>query len=560
MEGKGIGNIVFRRRFGINPYKTLRMKLGEMSCAKDWLSDTRGDPYPAVYHSGAGLRESLPGGAWRIANAGTEAAAAARLLGCVTPCATYELTLRECGAGSSAGFRFAVAADGVTGFTERDAPAVTVTCTPEDGRIRIACICEKDGRRISEGAAAAETAFRPGMRMSVYVQEGWFCVYLRCADDAYPRPVRAFEVPEMRVMQRTETALRTAVSAYAAPAPGEAVACNAAWYLDAGGSQADIKCMRFEDGSPVTENGRLFLTLSVREMKRGYQAVVSWDPSSADMRMEGALFFDYGDGWMCGDVASSAVYDRSTGMWYVWACAFSHGHILCGSACRADLRHGIHILDAVLADIEDGTENAGLRAGTGVTLSDDRLFLGKCGDEDPDLMFDPEIGKWRLIVCRLDASAPGHAYRYFMFVSDDPLKGFAYVSRTAEGNETGGSVVRMGGRLFLMCGSDFSARAVYHMHPLDDLAACTRLCFDYDDGGFRGWGTLIPVPCGTRTKYLLLTFDRHNAYDGKWTYGNLYVFEADRMAYGYEWGGGLPALPDRTAHPLVRGIDFSRHV
>ena len=38
----------FRRRFSINPYKTLRMKLGEMSCYKNWVDDRRGDPHPVV--------------------------------------------------------------------------------------------------------------------------------------------------------------------------------------------------------------------------------------------------------------------------------------------------------------------------------------------------------------------------------------------------------------------------------------------------------------------------------------------------------------------------------
>ena len=50
--------------------------------------------------------------------------------------------------------------------------------------------------------------------------------------------------------------------------------------------------------------------------------------------------------------------------------------------------------------------------------------------------------------------------------------------------------------------------------------------FDYPDGGFRGWGTLIPVTMGTRTRYFWLTFDRHNASAFRWSYGNLYCFEA----------------------------------
>jgi len=32
-----IYDMKFRRRFSVNPYKTLRMKLGEMSFWKDWL-------------------------------------------------------------------------------------------------------------------------------------------------------------------------------------------------------------------------------------------------------------------------------------------------------------------------------------------------------------------------------------------------------------------------------------------------------------------------------------------------------------------------------------------
>ena len=33
-----IEEMTFRRRFSINPYKRLRLPLGEMSCFKDWLT------------------------------------------------------------------------------------------------------------------------------------------------------------------------------------------------------------------------------------------------------------------------------------------------------------------------------------------------------------------------------------------------------------------------------------------------------------------------------------------------------------------------------------------
>ena len=51
------------------------------------------------------------------------------------------------------------------------------------------------------------------------------------------------------------------------------------------------------------------------------------------------------------------------------------------------------------------------------------------------------------------------------------------------------------------------------------------LTFDRDDGGFRGWGSLVFLPMGTRTRVFHLTFDRHKATDYNWSYGNLYCFE-----------------------------------
>ena len=33
------------------------------------------------------------------------------------------------------------------------------------------------------------------------------------------------------------------------------------------------------------------------------------------------------------------------------------------------------------------------------------------------------------------------------------------------------------------------------------------------DGGFRGWGCIMPLKLGARTRYFWLTFDRHNGSD-----------------------------------------------
>jgi len=47
---------------------------------------------------------------------------------------------------------------------------------------------------------------------------------------------------------------------------------------------------------------------------------------------------------------------------------------------------------------------------------------------------------------------------------------------------------------------------------------------------------VIPVPCGSRTKYMWMTFDRHGGSDFGWSYGNIYVYESDLMNSGYERG------------------------
>ena len=54
-----------------------------------------------------------------------------------------------------------------------------------------------------------------------------------------------------------------------------------------------------------------------------------------------------------------------------------------------------------------------------------------------------------------------------------------------------------------------------------------ELKFDDPDGGFRGWGTLLPVVQGSRKRHYFITFDRHNGSElNNWSYGNLYIFEA----------------------------------
>ena len=83
------------------------------------------------------------------------------------------------------------------------------------------------------------------------------------------------------------------------------------------------------------------------------------------------------------------------------------------------------------------------------------------------------------------------------------------------------------GEYYFVCGTDFNSRANYDIYELGDFSVRHKLQCDYDDGGFRGWGTVFRYPFGSRKKYYWVTFDRHNASGYNWSYGNIYVYEVD---------------------------------
>ena len=56
-----------------------------------------------------------------------------------------------------------------------------------------------------------------------------------------------------------------------------------------------MRPIRYEDGTPIIDRGRIFLTMSIRLANSSYQGIVSWNPSGCDFKLEGALFFDVGD-------------------------------------------------------------------------------------------------------------------------------------------------------------------------------------------------------------------------------------------------------------------------
>ena len=764
--------LYFHRLFSINPYRSLRMKLCEMSFCKDWPHTDRGEPYPIVREVGAALGEKVEDG--RIAFSADAPGERARLIGRFFPYASSEVCVDALdGEGARVGLEFAVRSGRGSPYTAADAPGLCVFVERAGAEV---CVCHEEfvGGRSLGVVRHGTRAFTPGGVLFVSAHGAFFDVSLG------REFVCTIQAEGFSDICRRSAFMNAGVSLYVAlPAGGRAAVSRAESFLDGGLSHADMKPVRYEDGTPILENGRLFLTLSSRLQAGAYQYVVSWNPSTCELRPEGAIFFDYGDGRWCADVAISLIYHRERREWLFWATAFSHGHILCHGTSAGDPRFGITALDAALmeaqkpgsdvsngglpiqtsgaemadglaqtkdcacgkagaarafasddvlsvqaggrvaemadgqartkdcacgkvgaarasasddvlsaqagwrvAEIADGqtrTEDcacgkvgaarafasdevlsvqaggrvaemdggqaqtkecacgkagearafasdevlsvqagvarisasdevlsvqaggrvaemadgqaqteecacgkvgaarafasdevlsvqagrrvaekdgelartkecacgkagaarasasddvlsvqAGGRGASVAELDDDTLWLAKTGDEDPDFTYDRERGKWYMTICR---SVKGAGYRYFLFESDEPFSGYRHVCHTESGENTGGLMVRIRGRRALVCGSDFKARAEYRVYPLGDFSHFQRLTCDFDDGGFRGWGSLMPVPCGNRTKYVWMTFDRHNGSDYNWSYGNLYAYEAEEMDF-----------------------------
>lgn len=529
----------FRRRFSVNLCKNLRFPLGEMSLYTDWVNSKRGDPYPVVGGSGK-LSEAVivEGASYRAENVSGEDAVCRRLLGQHFPYANYEFTI--CGLNGAMGFSFICRADGRSVYTEENVPSVDILAEGDpDNGYSLRCDVYVGGRLVRSEVTKRIDGIKTYTVFSVCARGEEFDIFV-ANDGGTPVPVHTFTVPELEDIRR-EVNFQACIAAICVDlkAGQSAELKGLSWFMDSGVAQADIRPIRYIDGTPMIENGRLFFTVSSRLVKGAYQSVISWNPTGCDFKLEGAMFFDAGDGIWCADVASSVLYDKSAEQYLIWMCSFSHDHILARGTSRADIRYGINVIDVELMPVEgynanaakDGTNMGGVDSKGRPTLTDDRCFMGKYGDEDPDFYYDSEKGLWFLTVCRASADKGGR-YEFYRFVSDRPFDGYRFIDRTGNIEETGGSTVKVGDRRYFCCGARFDQRAVYNLYDINGEDGNFRFIghpnFDYDDGGFRGWGTLVPVPCGNRTKYMWLTFDRHlGSPIYNWSYGNLYVFEAN---------------------------------
>lgn len=463
----------FHRLFSKTMYKNLKLPLWEMTFTKDFITDRRGDLYPVITKAPDCL-ESIHANRYHVRSGTVE-----RLGGSFFPYATYEIT--ACIEQGACGFSFVL-------------PTVTASVLCDGQSVHFSCA----GKEESIPCRTARS-----FTMIVSCRPSAFDVYF--LQNGQPQFLHTFTAEAFAHSHAQETFQKSHVSVYV---QGNVIIDAVESYIDCGISQADIRPIRLENGDVIMENGKVFLNLSVRMQAEMFQGIVSWIPGTSQFELTGALFYDSGDGKWCGDVAASILFNRHTNEWNLWVCSFAHDHILGHAAFRGDPRFGVNVVDITLMDKSNQTNN----------ITD---FVGFEGDEDPDFYFNEKEKKWYMAICRMDPSIK--SYKYMFFRSDSPFEGYTFIGSGLDGAETGGSFVTVDDEKIFACGNDFNKRANYRIYS---KAGMQEARFDFDDGGFRGWGTILPVTLGSRKRYFWLTFDRHNGSSYGWSYGNIYCFEA----------------------------------
>lgn len=469
----------FKRVFSVSMYKNLKFKLAEMSFLKDFVSDVSGDLYP-VLHKSDDCTEFVRNNIYEVENGRIK-----RMFCRFFPYASYEISILKYN--EEVGFDFVLPNVEAKIFAKED---------------KICFVCEN---------ARYETKFSESIKED-------FTLIVSCRPRAFDVYVKNNEKPEfVCTFNEEKFACSNECSVFSngyvcLTAFGNTKIKSVYSYMDNGISVADIRPIKYENGDIMYEDGKIWFSASVRMQEGTYQGMFSWVPSTSEINLTGAVFYDCGDGFWRNYLAPSFVYHREKKQWYVWVSSFEHKHILAYSRFSGEVRFGINVVDAEFME----------KASAKNVFND---FVGFEGDEDPNFVYDENTNKWLMAICRINPKTK--QYKYVFFSSQNPFSDYEYIGCGLDGAETGGSFVKCDNELFFVCGNSFCNKSEYRIYSKTGMKTAK---FNYPDGGFRGWGSVVPVNMASRTRYFWLTFDRHNGSDYNWSYGNLYCFEAEKLS------------------------------
>ena len=288
--------------------------------------------------------------------------------------------------------------------------------------------------------------------------------------------------------------------------------------LSAGIGQADVRFVtEGRENRPYVEDGRFFFTFSARSYG-SWLGVMSVDPRKpSDLRLEGSIFFDYGDGLLRNDLAADLFHDSAEGNWKAYVCNFSTGS---DSGTKGRAPGGVNVAWCAESPLR------------GVHVMKAKS-LGLPGmNEDPDGIWDAAAGKWRLLLSEFTPVG----IRASMWESSAWDGPFVRLTDPVKPDSTGTTIFPFDGGRTCVFGSIDRACYVFSYPNLEKIG---KLSFDRPpwptDPKVRGmhgrvWPAIAEYEKDGRRHCLLLSMDRVN-FPGmpspNWTYGKLMLYDAE---------------------------------
>lgn len=412
--------------------------------------------------------------------------------------ATYTIDLASCRGKGAVGFEFSDAAKTEQFF-------ITISYEEEkvlDVQQRVI----KDGRQIAGGSIATKSAAARLLKGRIILQLLGSGLSLYLQDEALPVVIGQSDFSQHIDLRQKKYLYNFQSKLYLYLQEGEVRVQQVRSILSSGMGLADIRAITYEDGTPYLDQGRLWYTMSVRgrALPHHIQGVFSLDPTTFDLQFTGVILFDRHDGLLRNEVASHLFFDRTDSMWRGLTTGFSafarpdEEKELLAVESKRDPRFGFSVMDATP--------------------------FGIVGDiEDPHILFDAEVGKWRLLTCE------NHdGYKAIMLESDHWNRDYQRIAGPVLYNSTGTSIQRIGGKPYCFSGS--KDREIY-IYSYPDLQEAGTLQMDLppwdEQSGTRVWPNVVELPEGYPFRFVALMMDRFN-YPGlegpNWTYGALYLY------------------------------------
>lgn len=414
------------------------------------------------------------------------------------PFATYIIDLAACQGEGEIGFEFSDAA-------KTDQLFITITYADEQ-LIDVHQKVLKNARVITDESIATENGKSGNIKGRLILQMLGSGLTMFVQHNGLPTPVGQSEFNQYIDLRKKQYINNFQSSLYLHIKQGQVTVNKVESVLSSGMGLADIRAITYEDGEPMLDRGRLWYTMSVRgrALPHPLQGVFSLDPSVFDIKFEGVILFDRNDGLLRNEVASHIFFDRRDDTWRGLTTGFSafadpeEEKQLLAVESKRDPRFGFSVMSATP--------------------------FGIVGDiEDPHILFDAEVNKWRILTCEND-----NGYKAIMLESDTWNKGYQRIAGPVSYNSTGTSIQKIGGVRYCFSGSQ--DRQI-HIYTYPDLKEAGTLQMDLPPwdakSGTRVWPNVVELPADYPFRYVALMMDRFN-YPGlegpQWTYGALYLY------------------------------------